>query len=268
MSTKLRRTPPLSGWPLRKRSDLTLVEVSQYTCCCVFIKSSLYLFSQCNPDIKCLCICCMLNKPLSESECEPIIGINHDCVCDIGVKLPRVLSHRQGEATLWTPPAVWHQRYAHNHDWPLNLCIGTLLIEVHCFIIILIYVAWVVDADRGESQVGELLKPLRPRQNGRHFADDVFKCIFLNENVWISLKISLKFVPKGLINNIPSLVQIMAWRRPGDKPLSEPMMVILLTHIFVTRPQWVKPLLIIISMRRDSSEVTTSKVPVSISPVY
>ena len=42
------------------------------------------------------------------------------------------------------------------------------------------------------------------------------------------------------MNNIPTLVQIMAWRRPGDKPLSEPMMVILLTHICVTRPQWVK----------------------------
>ena len=84
------------------------------------------------------------------------------------------------------------------------------------------------------------INTLRPRQNGRHFADDVFKCIFLNENVWISLKISLKFVPKGLINNIPSLVQIRAWRRPSDKLLSEPMMVSLLTHICVTRPQWVK----------------------------
>ena len=51
---------------------------------------------------------------------------------------------------------------------------------------------------------------------------------------------SLKFVPKGPINNIPALVQIMTWRRPGDKPLSEPMMVGLLTHICVTRPQWVK----------------------------
>ena len=46
-----------------------------------------------------------------------------------------------------------------------------------------------------------------------------------NENIWISIKISPKFVPKGPINNIPALVQIMAWRRPGDKPLSEPMMV-------------------------------------------
>ena len=63
------------------------------------------------------------------------------------------------------------------------------------------------------------------RQNGRHFADDIFKCIFLNENLWISIKISLKFVPKGPINNIPALVQVMAWRRSGDKPLSDPMMV-------------------------------------------
>ena len=80
---------------------------------------------------------------------------------------------------------------------------------------------------------------LRPRQNDRRFADDTFKRIFLNENVRISIKISLKFVPKGPINSNPSSVQIMAWRRSGDKPLSEPMMVSLLTHICVTRPQWV-----------------------------
>ena len=49
-----------------------------------------------------------------------------------------------------------------------------------------------------------------------------------------------KFVPKGPINNIPAMVQIMAWRRLGDKPLSEAMMVNLLTHICVTRSQWVK----------------------------
>ena len=83
------------------------------------------------------------------------------------------------------------------------------------------------------------LHTLRPRQNAHHFADNIFKCIFLNKNAWISLEISLKFVPKVQINNIPALVQIMAWRQPGDKPLSEPMMVSLLTHICVTRPQWV-----------------------------
>ena len=78
---------------------------------------------------------------------------------------------------------------------------------------------------------------LGPRQNGHHFADDIFKWIFLNENVWFPIKISLKFVPKDLISNFPALVQIMAWRRPGDKPLSETMMVILPTHICVTRSQ-------------------------------
>ena len=85
-----------------------------------------------------------------------------------------------------------------------------------------------------------VINTLRPRQNGRRFADDTFKRIFLNEDVRISIKISLKFVPKGSINNNPALVQIMAWCRLGDKPLSEPMMVSLLTHICVTRPQWVK----------------------------
>ena len=80
------------------------------------------------------------------------------------------------------------------------------------------------------------LTTLRPRQNGRRFADDTFKRIFLNENVIVLIKISFKYVPKVQINNIPALVQIMAWRRPGDKPLSEPMMVSLLMHICVTRP--------------------------------
>ena len=81
---------------------------------------------------------------------------------------------------------------------------------------------------------------LRPRQNGRHFADDILKCILLNENVWILNQILLKFVPQGPINNIPALIQIMAWYRPGDKPLSGPIRVRLPTHICITWPQWVK----------------------------
>ena len=51
-----------------------------------------------------------------------------------------------------------------------------------------------------------IFNTLSPRQNGRHFANDILKCIFLNENIWIPIKISLKFVPKGPINNIPALV--------------------------------------------------------------
>ena len=73
-------------------------------------------------------------------------------------------------------------------------------------------------------QLDIVLNILRPRQKRRHFADDIFKCNFLNENVWVPIKNSLKFVPQGPINNIPALVPIMALRRRGDKPFSEPMM--------------------------------------------
>ena len=63
-----------------------------------------------------------------------------------------------------------------------------------------------------------------------HFLE--WKCLNSDE-------ISLKFVPKGSINNNAALFQIMAWRHPGDKPLSKPMMVSSLTHICFTGPQWV-----------------------------
>ena len=47
---------------------------------------------------------------------------------------------------------------------------------------------------------------MRPREDGRHFADDILKCNFLNENVWITIEISLKFVPKGPIDNNLALI--------------------------------------------------------------
>ena len=79
---------------------------------------------------------------------------------------------------------------------------------------------------------------------GRDNMDAISQTTLLNAFSWMKMlefskNSSLKFVPKGLINNIPALVQIMAWRRPGNKPLSEPMIVVLPTHICVTRPQWV-----------------------------
>ena len=79
---------------------------------------------------------------------------------------------------------------------------------------------------RHKAQSTETLT-LGLRENRRHFADDIFKFIFLNENKNFT---EICFT-KGPMNNIPALVQIMAWNRPGGKPLSEPMMVSLLTHI-------------------------------------
>ena len=86
------------------------------------------------------------------------------------------------------------------------------------------------------------INSLRLIRNRRHFADDILKWIFLNDNVLTSIKISLNFIPKGPINNIPALVWIMAWHRSDNKPLSEPMMIILLMHICITQPQWVNKL--------------------------
>ena len=55
-------------------------------------------------------------------------------------------------------------------------------------------------------------------------ADGIFKYIFLYENDIIPILVSLKLVPRSPTDNKPSLVEVMAWRRTGDKPLPEPMM--------------------------------------------
>ena len=67
------------------------------------------------------------------------------------------------------------------------------------------------------------LNTLRPRQMAA-----VFPTKFSSTFSWTKM------------NNIQSLVQIIAWHLPGDKSLSEPMMVSLPTHICVIQPQWVK----------------------------
>ena len=71
------------------------------------------------------------------------------------------------------------------------------------------------------SQVS--VNTLRPRQNVSHFAYDIIRCIFLNESLHILIRISQKLVPKGLIDNIPVLIQLMAWCQSGNKALSEAM---------------------------------------------
>ena len=55
------------------------------------------------------------------------------------------------------------------------------------------------------------INTVKPRQYGCHFAGDIVKCIFLNENARIFIKISLKFVPYAPLDDKPTLVQIMAW---------------------------------------------------------
>ena len=96
-------------------------------------------------------------------------------------------------------------------------------LSLHKFVMFVHYVCLRSLAERThcarELPLERAFNTLRPRQNGHHFPDNIFKYIFLNENVQISIKISLKFVSMGSINNIPALNQIMAWPRSGDKPL-------------------------------------------------
>ena len=122
-----------------------------------------------------------------------------------------------------------------------NVCTLRLL----CHIIGHISVKWEMECCaclleiRHTSSWISLLNTLRPRQDGSPFANNIFTCIFFNENCCILNKFSLKYVRKGPIDNNPALVQIMVSLRSGDKPLSEPMMISLPTHICVIRPQWV-----------------------------
>ena len=106
------------------------------------------------------------------------------------------------------------------------------------------------------------INTLRPIQDAQLFADDIFKCIFLNENIIILSKNSLKFVPKVPINNILALVQIMAWRRPGYRPSSEPMMVRLPTQKCVRRHQWFDSLVLDYLWRRDAESVIWKKIAI------
>ena len=108
-----------------------------------------------------------------------------------------------------------------------------------CRALILIYFRWLAPNKRqtiihrnGYSSVMAYIPHklrsvniLKPRQNGRHLADNIFKYIHFNENFWIIHKISPKYVPYGFNNKMTALVQIMAWCRTGDEPLSEPMLV-------------------------------------------
>ena len=76
-----------------------------------------------------------------------------------------------------------------------------------------------------KSKYHKYFNTLRPKKNGRHFANHIFKFIFMKVNVWNSINISLKLVPMGPIIDIPALVQIMVLRFP--------------THTYLTQPQWV-----------------------------
>ena len=87
-----------------------------------------------------------------------------------------------------------------------------MLYVISCYILPLYHIDGIIKESRNNCSENIIL---RLKQNCRHFTDGILTYIFLYGNVWISLKIWLKFDPKVLIDSIPGLVQIMAWRRPS-----------------------------------------------------
>ena len=82
------------------------------------------------------------------------------------------------------------------------------------------------------DRYGPILNSSPPGRNDHHFRDDIFKCIFVNKEFWIGIQMSLKFVPKGPIDNKWALVEVMPWRQIGDKPFPE-LMVTQITDTYM-----------------------------------
>ena len=115
-----------------------------------------------------------------------------------------------------------HQRQRNRDNFLVKLCLTNIW-----NLMIVLGIAGYLHYKHIEAEAN--VPPFRRRHFQMHFLD--WKCMNL-------IKIPLKFVPRAPINNIPALVWIMAWRRSGTKPLSEPVMLSLLTHICVTRSRW------------------------------
>ena len=92
---------------------------------------------------------------------------------------------------------------------------------------------WKIVPDQNELEWGNIL---RPKRNGHHFLNGIFKLISLNENIVFWLE-----YPRGLIINMPTLVQMMVWRQKQETShYLNQCWPGLLPHICVTRPHWVK----------------------------
>ena len=103
---------------------------------------------------------------------------------------------------------LWQKSYISYVKMPLNLPVS-----------LVIYSYYQQDTNTRNAYVNSSSSG----QNGRCFVDDIFRCIFVNENCCILIRIAPNFVSNGPIDSKPALVQVMAWCRTGDKPSSEPM---------------------------------------------
>ena len=162
-------------------------------------------------------------------QCSTDIALSIFAVCNINSELNYlnylnclIISHK-----CWTFPLTSRRSI-----------IITELLETVVQRILLVLLSWT----ETQSHIWIFERPDWCRKKWPPFTRRHFQMYFFNENVCISIRISLNFLPGGTISNIIVLVQIMDWRRPDDRPLSESIIVNVLTRICVTRPQWVNSL--------------------------
>ena len=100
--------------------------------------------------------------------------------------------------------------YWPNPMTPRGVTMGLLMARKHCprqWLCVVNQQAATISCIENIFDVIQLnwINSLRPRQNCRHFADDIFKFVSMNQHAWISLKISLMSIAKFRFNNIPAL---------------------------------------------------------------
>ena len=147
----------------------------------------------------------------------------------------RIFGHFRREQT-W-PKFLWHNSMGFYHVWWLPCW----------WICILLHYSHACDDHCYSYCSNALLTPINsslPGQYGHRFADDLFRGNFVNERLCNLILISLKFVPMRTIDNKAALVQVMAWRWIGYKPLPEPMLTQFTDVLINRRPITVRAALV------------------------
>ena len=125
--------------------------------------------------------------------------VTYICVSKLNIASNNGLSPGRRQAIIWTSAGIlW--------IWPIGTIVSEMLIEMHPLSFKSMHLKM---SSSKWWHLRQCVNTLKPRQNGRRFAEDMFKCIFMNERFCISIRISLNFVSKAPIDNKSALVQIM-----------------------------------------------------------
>ena len=147
-------------------------------------------------------VCNMLSTYRHLNICETKVGVQQNS-CYKGSRCEELPNHMKGSffsLVSYSAPQLCDSSVSQrNHGFPWNRY------NSFCYGAIEVWFQRNVSSAIWQKHMFSF-NTFRPRQNGRHFANDIFKWIFLNENIWIWINMSLKYDPDGQVEKIPSLV--------------------------------------------------------------